>query len=323
MTFEYRNLSELGNGGFAMVWLCERIPDGSRFAKKVLRDDASSKTLERFRQEVSILSRLDHTNIVKIVDSDLAGPIIWYTMPIYRTSLQSELDTVIGHEERIRPIFSAILDAVEYAHTQQVLHRDLKPHNVLLNSDAEVVVSDFGIGRVLDADGDRVTRTGARMGSTLYMSPEQSTDSKHVDHRADVYSLGRMLYELYTERLNSAVQTLPRLPPHISSIVERCTEYSADKRYQSVSQLKTAWHEVLHVPENAEAESEARRLVEELTATPEATGKLRQLLSYLVRTDTPRTILRTAFSRLPAPRRLRYRSQTCSIRSSTPGSLVF
>lgn len=151
--------------------------------------------------------------------------------------------TGVGHQ-----LFTAILNGMEYAHREGVIHRDLKAANVLLNNDDDVVITDFGIGRIMDAGGDRFTATGARLGSYSYMSPEQSSDTKHVDIRSDIYSLGRMLYELHTERLNTAVQDLGRVPPVIATIIERCTQYRADDRYQSVSELKDAWRMATAAP---------------------------------------------------------------------------
>ena len=294
---EYRDLQELGRGASGMVRLCERIPDGVRFARKVLRDDALPHTIERFKQEAHILSKLDHPRLVKLVEAQLDGPVRFYVMPYYRTSLFAELNGVIGDPGRIVPIFSAVLDAVEYAHCQSVIHRDLKPNNILLNSDTDLVVCDFGISRLLDAEGDRITRTGAKMGTEWYRSPEQTTDTKHVDHRTDIYSLGRMLYELYTEPLNTAVQDADRLPSPVASIVRRCTAYLPDDRYATVTDLKSAWDAAMRTPTDAEAE--AQRLVAELTRTPRNSAKASALFAILDRPEAAGDLLRTALLQVP------------------------
>jgi serine/threonine protein kinase len=296
---EYRNKSKVGTGGFADVWYCERTPDGAVFAKKVLFTSATPQMIERFQQEVRILAKLDHPNIIKVTDSQLATPPFWYVMPRYQVSLRDELPRVIGNEARVQKVFGAVLDAVEYAHKEGVIHRDLKPHNVMMNGDDDVVVTDFGIGRVLDAEGDRFTLTGQRMGSGPYASPEQFTDAKHVDFRSDVYSLGRMLYELNTERLNSSVQELNRLPPKIVPIVERCTQQRREDRFQNVTELKDAWRTAIEVTSLDSGVGEAKRLVTELVATPTLQSKVERLLQLLAENEHDHDLLRDALMQIP------------------------
>jgi hypothetical protein len=162
-----------------------------------------------------------------------------------------------------------------------VLHRDLKPLNVMMNGDDDLVVTDFGIGRILDAEGDRVTATGQFLGSELHGSPEQFTDLKKVDHRSDIYSLGRMLYELCTERLNSAVQNLDRVPPNFAHIIERCTQYHPKDRYQNVTELKDEWQKAIEATSQDGGVGKIKRLVTELEATPSARPKVERLLQLL------------------------------------------
>jgi serine/threonine protein kinase len=296
---EYPNKSRLGEGAFAEVWCCERVADGALLAKKVLRADARPKMVERFRQEVRICAKLDHPNIVKVIDSQLASTPYWYVMPMYRASLRDELTRVIGNAARTQKIFGAVLDGVEYAHKEGVIHRDIKPHNVMMNGDDDVVVTDFGIGRILDAEGDRFTATGQGMGTRSYASPEQTSDGKHVDHRSDIYSLGRMLYELYTERLNSAIQDLARLPPNIAPIVERCTQYHPNDRFQSIAELKDGWRAANEITSPNSGVGEAKRLVTELAATPTLQAKAKRLLQLLMENDDNRDLLRDALMQIP------------------------
>lgn len=241
----FKDGSKIGQGGFCEVWRCIRVADDSTYAKKVLIQDDDVDNIKRFRREVRILSSLNHPNVVKIIDKALGDKPLYYVMPLYKDSLRSIMISVIGNPTRIRSIYSSILAGVEYAHSQGVLHRDLKPENVLLNHDDDVVVSDFGLGREIDAESTRVTKAGVAMGTQWYMAPEQFTDAKNADERADVYALGRMLYELYTEPLLSGVQDLSRLPTGIDYIVSQCTRQKREDRLQSISDLRAAW-EALH-----------------------------------------------------------------------------
>lgn len=295
----YRDISLLGEGGCSQVWRCERIADGVHVAKKVLRATAGQKLIDRFQQEVRILAKLDHPNIIKVLDTQLAAAPYWFVMPLYSSSLRDVMTDVIGDGVRVSKLFPAILNGMEYAHREGVIHRDLKAANVLLNNDDDVVVTDFGIGRMMDAEGDRFTATGARLGSYAYMSPEQSSDTKHVDIHSDIYSLGRMLYELHTERLNTAVQDLSRLPPAVAPIVERCTQYKPENRYQSVSELKDAWRLATAAPSTGDSATEARRLISELASTPQMPAKVEQLFTLLDQNASDKDLLRDAVMEVP------------------------
>ena len=240
---KYRNERSLGSGGFSEVWRVIREEDGEVFAKKVLLDD-SPDGVKRFQREVRILARLDHPGIVKIVTTRLDNPPYWYVMPIYEGSLRDEFPEIVGDEELIVKIFCAILDAMQYAHEQGVIHRDLKPENVLLSSDDDLVISDFGLGRAVDAMTTRATFTGQSMGTLGYTAPEQVRDAKNATRLSDIFSLGRILYELYSGCSVTEVQDLRTLPVSIATIVDRCTKTIQAERFQSVDELRSAFRSI-------------------------------------------------------------------------------
>ena len=167
MTSTYRKLKKLGSGGFGEVWMTERTHDKRNFAVKYLLDD-DPDSIERFRREVRCLSQLDHPNIVRIVGKRLLTEPYFYAMQPYKCSLFDELNGIAGEHDRIYQVFRSILDAVRYAHSEGIIHRDLKPENVLMNSDSDLVVSDFGLGRILDSKSTRKTATGTRLGTFMY-----------------------------------------------------------------------------------------------------------------------------------------------------------
>lgn len=238
---KYIDIESIGSGGFGEVWKCERDGDNQIFAKKKLQDNIDEDGVKRFIREVRILSSLDHPNIVKVVSKRLKKEPYFYIMPLYSTSLKNELTNFVGSEDRIIPIFSAILDGVEYAHAQGVIHRDLKPENVLLNSNSDIVLSDFGLGRILDSDSTRQTMTGYGMGTILYIAPEQLANAKNANERSDIYSLGRILYELYSGPITSFAQDTSSLPPGITFFVNKCTQHDPNNRFQTLGDLKHAW----------------------------------------------------------------------------------
>jgi hypothetical protein len=232
---------------------------------------------------VVILTKLDHPNIVKVVHSKLEAAPYWYIMPYYKSSLRKELLLIKDDGARIRRIFSAVLDAVEYAHSQGILHRDLKLSNILLNDD-NVAVSDFGLGRIVDAKSTRKTNIGDYLGTFMYMAPEQMADAKRADERSEVYSLGRILYSLYTGPLWGVVQDTSRIDPGAALIIDRCTQVDSDRRYQSVKDLKEAWSRMFEQnPKEAETD-ELKALTEKLSGQPSIAAPEFDRLIHLLRT---------------------------------------
>jgi hypothetical protein len=241
----YVDYLKLGSGGFGEVWLCKRKEDGKVFAKKRLLPGLGEDSTRRFREEVRLLHRLDHPNVIKVVGLQLQTAPYWYVMPRYQHTLKDVLRAMQGDDERIAKVFGSILDAIEYTHGDGVIHRDLKPENVLMNSDDDVVVTDFGLGRALKSANKRHTKTGYPMGTPLYMAPEQMDDAKSADERSDIYSLGRLLLELHIGELTSATTDTASVPdPNVAMVIDKCTRANPDKRYQSVTDLKQAWHYV-------------------------------------------------------------------------------
>jgi serine/threonine protein kinase len=158
-----------------------------------------------------------------------------------------------------------------------------------MNNDDDVVVTDFGLGRKLDSDSTRHTITGFGMGTFLYMAPEQMTDAKNADERSDIYSLGRILLEMFTGRLASPVTDTSSLDDGIAHVIEKCTKTDPNRRYQSVADLKQEFLTVLGVNQSLSPYDEITALIGQLVskARPERKGAER-LLDLLAqnRSDT-------------------------------------
>jgi tRNA A-37 threonylcarbamoyl transferase component Bud32 len=191
--------SELGQGGMATVYLARDVKHDRQVAVKVLRPELSAILgRERFLAEVRNTAKLDHPHILTLLDSGESDGFVWYTLPYIRgESLRHKLDreTQLGVDEAVS-ITRQIAGALEHAHQHGIIHRDVKPENILLH-EGEAMLTDFGIAlAVKEAGGPRLTETGLSLGTPQYMSPEQATAEKTLDARSDVYSLGAVLYEM-------------------------------------------------------------------------------------------------------------------------------
>ena len=192
---------ELGSGGMATVYLARDVKHGRYVALKVLSPAlAASIGADRFLREIELAARLQHPHIVTVFDSGDAGGILWYTMPyVEGETLRARLE-----RERQLPLDVALQIAIEaaraleFAHQHGVLHRDVKPENLLLTTDGSTMVADFGIARPWGETGGtgRLTQSGVVVGTPAYMSPEQAAGERTLDARTDVYALGCVLYEM-------------------------------------------------------------------------------------------------------------------------------
>jgi formylglycine-generating enzyme required for sulfatase activity/tRNA A-37 threonylcarbamoyl transferase component Bud32 len=227
---DYTVERELGRGGMATVYLATDIRHDRRVAVKVFRSEfAAAIGHERFLREIRTTAQLTNAHILPLLDSGEAAGFLYYVMPyIEGESLQDRIDrqSQLPVDDAIS-ITSDVAAALAYAHSRGVIHRDVKPANIMLSS-GEAIVMDFGIARAVAGEHEEtLTSTGLTVGTPAYMSPEQSTGER-VDARTDIYSLGSVTYEMlageppYTGANPQAViaKRLSEDPPRISVIRE-------------------------------------------------------------------------------------------------------
>jgi eukaryotic-like serine/threonine-protein kinase len=196
-TGRYEVEREIGRGGNARIFLATD-PNGRAVALKILHPELLvSVAADRFLREIRLASRLNHPNIARLLDSGEQEWLVYYVMsyaegPTLRERLDGSPQLSIPETLRLA---SDLLDALDHAHGQGIIHRDVKPANVVLSSEGAILL-DFGIARAVIASGtDQLTRSGIAVGTSTYMSPEQITALLDIDHRSDIYSMGCMLFE--------------------------------------------------------------------------------------------------------------------------------
>ncbi|HXY20423.1 MAG TPA: serine/threonine-protein kinase, partial [Gemmatimonadales bacterium] len=255
---------ELGEGGFAHVFAVTDRKLSRQIAVKVLRPEftGSRGSVLRFIREAESAAKLHHPNILSIFFVGEGEGLVYFGMPlVHGETLDARLrrEGQLTEEEVIR-IGADIADALSEAHAQGLVHRDIKPQNVMLQGEQRrVLVADFGIAKAAAGTGERLTGTGAVIGSPHYMSPEQAAGGLEVDGRSDIYSLGIVLWEMLAgevpfdgpttqgiliQHLTKAMPALRTRRPNVSTqldrIVGRCTEKKPTDRYQTAAELAAA-----------------------------------------------------------------------------------
>lgn len=252
----YRLLRPLGHGGMAVVYLAVQVSLDREVAIKVMALDASmdAERAERFEREARIIARLEHPSIVGIheVGRTLEGQP-YYVMPYLARGDLSQRD-LSADEAQIVDILSALLDALGFAHARGIVHRDVKPENVLFDSGGRPQLADFGIALHRRGSNARITGDGLALGSGGYMSPEQAR-GEDVDGRADLYSVGVLTYELLTGELPfkaadaltlalmHAQSPAPRLPPelgHWQAFIDQAMAKDPRRRFRNAQAMQRA-----------------------------------------------------------------------------------
>jgi TonB family protein len=267
---------ELGEGGFAVVFAATDRKLSRRIAIKVLRPElvASRASRQRFVREAEASARLNHPHILPIFFVGEGQNLVWFGMPLVDGET---LETRARREVRLDPIEVArigaeVADALAEAHAAGLVHRDIKPLNVMLQgARGRILVADFGIAKAAAAgssSGEKLTGTGIAIGSPHYMSPEQAAGEEKVDHRSDLYSLGIVLWQLLAGELpfeaaasqavlmsqvTRAVPPIrtkrPDTPPALAAVVDRCTRKDPTERFQSAEELAEALRFISQTPQ--------------------------------------------------------------------------
>lgn len=287
----YRLMREIGRGGTARVFLAQESHPEREVAIKVLEPEITALVgSERFLREVDFASKLSHPHILPIFAAGEADGLLYYVMPyVAGDTLRDRLarERVLPLDDALRIVLD-VADALSYAHGHNVIHRDIKPDNILLQA-GHAIVADFGIARAITATGKGpLTGAGFVVGTPAYMSPEQAGGSEVIDGRTDIYSLGCVLYEMLTgetphtgaspdaviaKKLYSPVPRAavlrPTVPESLETVLAVALARTPADRYQTAAQLREALSAALPAPAAA---SPASPFMRAPATPPEAPG---------------------------------------------------
>ncbi len=257
----YELVKEAGRGGMATVYLARDLKHDRDVAIKVLHQDlGASIGPDRFLREIKVAANLQHPNILPLFDSGQAAGLLYYVMPyVEGESLADRLESEgqLAVEFAVQ-VTREVAEALDHAHKHGIIHRDIKPDNVMLIG-KHAIVADFGISRAVEAgQGESLTQTGMAVGTPLYMSPEQAAGAK-IDGRADIYSLGCMLYELlsgeppFTGKTASAIMARhameelpdirivrPTVPDELQDAIDQATAKTPADRFATAGEFAEA-----------------------------------------------------------------------------------
>jgi uncharacterized protein (TIGR02145 family) len=246
---KYELIEKIGEGGFGIVYKAKNQLFNKIVAVKIIKG-ASQEELKSYLREIRIMDKLNppHLNVIRLISADIINDILLIEMEYFEgRTLQKLIDNNTLDDEKIVEYAKQILDGLSYIHSKRLVHRDIKPDNILLNKDESLIkVSDFGISKDRDRD---YTSSNSIQGAFLYMSPEQLSSPDKVDHRSDFYSLAIVLYQLKTGLIpfNGSItniidgkryKTIPKTKSFLDSIIQKASRIKPNERFNSAEEFR-------------------------------------------------------------------------------------
>lgn len=302
---KYRLGNRIGSGGFGEVYEAVREDDGTSCTIKRLQSQ-NDEEVKRFRREVRIQARLQHRHIVPILEANLGDSPPWFVMPKAAMSLRDWISQRGGSEDHTW-LIEQIAEGLAHAHENGVIHRDLKPENILVyvgdDKQAYAAISDFGLGRLITRDSPSLTPTHLTMGTVEYMAPELYVDAKDVDQRADIYSVGKILYEVLTAIIPYPHLDYSKAPRRFVYIVQKACESDRDRRYQTVKEFLNDLELIAKGERLLTKPAEALRSeIERLLTEEDFSGRnLTELARLFAENTDDNTIMDQLLPKLPIP----------------------
>jgi tRNA A-37 threonylcarbamoyl transferase component Bud32 len=265
---KYRIEEKIGEGGMGQIYMARHVTLKKRYAVKMLNAEFSKnqEAVERFRREATTAGELDHPNIINVTDIDYTDDGRAYIVMEYLEGRELREDltrTPILPADRLVRLFTQVCRALDAAHSRGIVHRDLKPENIFVidlpDQPDTVKLLDFGISKIKTAGATNLTQTGMVIGTPHYMAPEQARGDRDIDHRADIYALGAILYEACTGHVPATGETAtailmkillelpvpprqlnPALSPELEAVIQRAMQKDPSYRFQSCNEMAEA-----------------------------------------------------------------------------------
>jgi serine/threonine protein kinase len=247
--------NKIGEGGMGIVYRAQQLSLSKPVAVKILPAHLSENPefVQRFNREAQALAALSHPNIVSIIDKGLDRGHYYFAMELIDgVNLRTFMDQSPLEIDPILSIVQQICSALDYAHDQGLVHRDIKPENILIDREQRLKLADFGLSKIVHGETAilPITRSHVTVGTVEYMAPEQRHRSRDVDHQADIFSLGVILYEMLTGELPlgrfEGPSTFAPLPQAIDSVVLKCLDQDPSLRYQKAGDVYKELQQVSH-----------------------------------------------------------------------------
>jgi serine/threonine protein kinase len=251
---EFEIIEKIGEGGLAEIYLARQKSLNRKVAIKILHPRLCQDTnlIQRFDREATTLAEMSHPNVVQIIDRGEDNGRLYFAMQyVDGTDFQQVLKNENWSLDRKLNVIVQVLKGLDYAHKNGIIHRDIKPANILIDSEDNALVADFGISHILGTQANQLTETGAVVGTFAYMSPEQKEDSSRVDHRTDIYAMGVMLCEVLTgkppiARHRKPSEVNPQLSSGFDTIVLKALQPDPAARYQKAVEMKDELLAAMH-----------------------------------------------------------------------------
>ncbi|HBJ85711.1 MAG TPA: hypothetical protein DDZ88_17930 [Verrucomicrobiales bacterium] len=256
---EYDIVKMLGRGGMGAVYMGRQKSLDRPVAIKILSntlDEADASFAERFKNEARAMGKLNHPGIVAVHDfGETDGGLLYIVMEYVEGTDVARMIAKEGrlHTEHAMAITAHVCDALAYAHDRGIIHRDIKPANIMVGYDGVVKVADFGLAKMTHSNATGLTQSGMAMGTLHYMAPEALMLGSAVDHRADIYAVGVMLYQMLTGKIPQGMFKLPSLQipgldPRYDAIITKAIMEDREARYQKVGEMRRDLDGILTQP---------------------------------------------------------------------------
>lgn len=254
----------IGQGGMGAVYRGRQLNLERAVAIKILhrQHGADYAYGQRFRREAQSLAQMNHPNIVSVYDFGIVGDYLFYVMEyIEGIDLHQSLSAGPLSPMRAIEVLVKVCDALSYAHSKGIVHRDIKPANILLSKDGRIKVADFGLAKRVDPQATMLTQTNMAMGTPDYAAPEQYDAKSEIDHRADIYALGVMFYQMLTGQIPRGAwhppSSLVSCDARLDAIITRALKPDRNQRQRSADELKGELLDALASPPQAPAPASA------------------------------------------------------------------